>query len=66
MTGMSKDTTPAGTFMKNVWDFCKKHAVTFAVGVASGVGITLAVQTMQNDQQEIFVTVGNEDEVTIQ
>lgn len=40
--------------------FFKKHALTFVVGAASGVGGTLAVQHFANKEQQVEVVTSEE------
>lgn len=60
VTVHNPDATPAGNFAKRVWGFTKKHAVAFLAGIGAGVGITLAVQHMQQPVEEEYVVVEDE------
>ncbi len=40
--------------------FFKKHALTFLVGAASGVGGTLAIQHFANKEQQVEVVTSEE------
>lgn len=44
--------------------FFKKHALTFLVGAASGVGGTLAIQHFVNKEQQVEVVTS--EEITMQ
>lgn len=53
MTHQEIHTSPFKIGLLRIGGFIKKHAITFAVGLASGIGATLAVQHFAGQNEVI-------------
>lgn len=52
---MDKDETPIGAFGRRVWAAVKEYGLVFLAGCGAGVGVTLAVQHVQSQQEQEVV-----------
>lgn len=45
------DETPIGNMGRRIWSLIKEYGLVFLAGAASGVGVTLAVQHFDQQQE---------------
>lgn len=66
MTQEEAKTSPFRMALNQAGRFVKRHALTFAAGVAAGVGLTLVAQNVQQEPATETAVVTTTEEVSFQ
>ena len=66
MTQEEAKTSPFRMALNQAGRFVKRHALTFVAGVATGVGITIVAQNVQQEPATETAVVTTTEEVTFQ